>query len=337
MPVKSFADTSAVSIAYALSDAANASEASIAKLNLVPFTTEGFTMAKEAKTSTAITDNRRTQGSKNTKGSASGAVTVEFGATPFCLDLLQAVLMNTWEDDGAGDAKVITDSNIKQYMVFEKTIRPTVGAAEKQYHERYFGTLVNDVTVELGEGELITMAMNTMSAFADYTEAVQGANGLGGSLAAAKEAPANYEIADSTNNLTNFVITDDKGTPLEVTFTDVSLQIANNVREQAAIGHEFAAGMGMGKVEVSLSAEAYFFDQTLLDVHMKNRRIKGSTVIETVEGKFEIFFPNMVAQSPSNSADGENQDYVTSLTLTAEAGVHEGKDCCIYIKYTPAP
>ena len=65
MPIKSFADTSSVSLAYALSDDANATEAALASMNYVPFTTEGFAMAKEAKTSTAITDNRRTSGSKH--------------------------------------------------------------------------------------------------------------------------------------------------------------------------------------------------------------------------------------------------------------------------------
>lgn len=334
MPIKSFADTSAVSLSYAFSDAADAGEVVATELNLVPFTTEGFTMSKEAKTSAAISGSRRIKGSKNTKGSASGAATLEFGSSQFCLDMLQAALMNTWTDAGDGSSYIF-DSDVKQYLLFEKTIRPNAGAAEKQSHERYFGTLVNDATIELGDGELITLAVNTMSANADYTEAPQGSDGMGGSIATTKVVPESYEIADASNNLENFVLRDAGGQPLELTFASASIGIENNVREQPGLGHVFSAGMGMGKVGVSVSGEVYYYDQTVLDVHMTNKRMTGEASIETEEGRFDFFFPNMVAQSPSSNAGGENQDYTTSLTLSAEEGKHEGKDCTVYIKFTP--
>lgn len=335
MAIKSFADTSAVSLAYAFSDAANDTElAPSLSMNLIPFRDEGFTMAKESQASTAITDSRRVRGSKNTKGTASGSVTLEFGAIQFATDMLQAALMNNWQVQPDGSLH-IWDSNIKQYLVVEKTMRPNGGATNPQYHERYYGTLVNTLGMELGDGDLITMNVDTMSAFADYDEGIQGQDGLGGSIASAKVVPDDYEIADSSNNLENFILRDENGDPLELTFASASLSIENNVREQPGLGHVFAAGMGMGKVGVSTSAEVYFFDQTILDVHMNNKRMTGEYTIQTKEGKFEFFFPNMVAQSPESSASGENQDYTTSLTLTAEEGVYEGERCCIYIKYTP--
>lgn len=335
MPIKSFADTSAVSLAYAFSDAADASELTDTNFQLVPFTTEGFTMSKEAKSSQAISGSRRTRGSKNTKGTAAGALTVEFGAVDFCLDMLQAAMMNTWTDLGTG-VKTIYDSDLTQFLAFEKTIRPSVGQAEKQSHEKFFGTLVNDITLEFGDGELVTMAVNTMSSFADYNEALQGVDGLGGSMATVKTVPSDYEIADSSNNLDSLVLLDENDVPLEMTFSTASLQIENNVREQPGLGHVFAAGMGMGKVAASLSGDVYYYDQTVLDTHMNNRRMKGRAVVETREGKFEFFFPNMVAQSPTSNAGGENQDYTTSLTLSAEEGIHEGVTCTMFIEYTPA-
>ena len=337
MAIKSYADTSAVSLAYAFSDAANKEDLPTGiAMGLVPFRDEGFNMAKEAQVSAAISNSRRIKGSKNTKGTASGSLTVEFGGVDFALDMLQAALMNTWtvQPDGS---MTIFDSNLKQYMVIEKTMKPAGdGATLEQYHEQYFGTLVNSLNMEIGDGELITLAMDTMSAFADYGHALQGTDGLGGSLATVKNVPADYEIADSSNNLENFTLRDENGVPLELTFASASLSIENNVREQPGLGHVFAAGMGMGKVGVSSSAEVYFYDQTILNVHMENKRMSGEYVIETREGKFEFFYPNMVAQSPESSAGGENQDYTTSLTLSAEEGTHEGQACCIFIRYTPA-
>jgi hypothetical protein len=344
MPVKSFTDTSAVSLAYAIDDGTTPAEFIMEvggyTLDYIPFTTEGFNMAKEAKTSTAITNDRRQSNSKNTKGSASGAVTMEFGATPFILDMLSLGLMNEWAPVDELDftkGAFITDGDIKKFMVVEKTVKSGPDTTDMLFHERYYGTMVNDFTMEFGDGELITLALNTISMFADYASAAAGADGLGGSIATEKRVPADYEIADSSNNLKNLILKDPAGVPLEVVFSDASLQVQNNVREQPGLGHEFAAGVGMGKVAVSLSGEIYFFDQTVLDAHMKNKRLSGEMTVDTAEGTFYIILPNLVAQSPSNSAEGENQDYKTSITLTAEKGsvMIEGVEhvCSIVVKY----
>jgi len=346
--VKSFNDTSSVSLAYAISPLDSKSDfvgATRVPMKLIPFTTEGFAMQKESKTSTAIRGDRRTSGSKNTKGSANGAVTVEFGATPWILDLLQLALLGTWKDVNSTDplqGKFITDGELKQYMVVEKTVRQGALATDRLDHEWYFGTIMNDVTMQFGDGELITLACNTMSANADYGNAVAGADGLGGSVGNAKTAPANYEIADSSNNLSAIEIRDENDDLLEVTWSDASLQIQNNAREQSGLGHQFAAGIGVGKVAVTFSGEIYYFDQTILDTHMNNKRVSLKTTVSTAEGTFTIQMPNLMAQAPTNNAEGENADYKSAMTLTAEAGkvtIGDNVDvpCVIAISYVPTP
>lgn len=345
MTVRSFADTSAVSLSYALSDATSAAELSAVPANYLPYTTEGFSMQKEAVMSTAIRGDRRTTGSKNTRGSATAAATVEFGGSQFCLDMLQLTMMNTWKpvDDSDADAgQYIIDSNILQYMAVEKTTRPGGKPTDQQYHERYYGVAINDTTLDLADAALVTMAMNGVGVFADSDHAVQGVNGLGGSVfQAGKSLPADYEIADSSNNLKNLIVTNAAGVPLEVTFASASLQVTNNVREQNALGAVFASGIGLGKVAVQLTGDMYFIDQTILDVHMNNQRIKASMEIETREGTFKIELPNLMAQSPTSNSQGENQDYMTSITLVAEAGTVEvnGVDtlCSICITYVEKP
>lgn len=347
MPVvRSFNDTSSVSLAYAIDNHIARSDFTTTPtpFKLVPFTTESFTMQKEAKQSTAIKGNRRSSGSKNTKGSANGGLTVEFGANQFCLDFLQAAMMNTWTEITPGtpaDGKYITDGELKTYLVWEKTARQGLLATDRLDHECFYGTAVNEATVEFGDGELITLALATISAFADYTNALAGANGLGGSIASAKAAPTDYEIADSSNNLKNIELYDDTDTLMEVTWSDASLQIQNNVREQSGLSHEFAAGIGIGKVAATLSGEIYYFDQAMLRAHMTNKRMKAVLNISTEEGTFKITLPNLMAQTPTSNAEGENEDYKTSLTLTAEEGEVElggaPKKCVIAIEYVPAP
>lgn len=341
MPVRSFTDTSAVSIAYALGDGLTPAEFAGKQFSYLPYTSEGLQMQKEARTSTAITTSRRTSGSKNTRGSASGSVGLEFGAAPFIMDMLAVSLMSEWADvDGADPTKgkFITDSDIKKFLAIEKTTKSGPLAADLQYHERYYGTMVNDLTLEFGDAELVTMALNTISVFADYASAAAGADSLGGSLATiAKAVPAPYEIADSSNNLKSLILKDASGAPMEVVFSDASLQVQNNVREQTGLGAEFASGVGVGKVAVSLSGEIYFYDQTILKAHMDNERLSAEMTIETAQGTFTITLPNLMAQSPTNNSGGENQDYKTQLTFSAEAGKVEIEgvqhDCVIAVKY----
>lgn len=346
--VRSFNDSSSVAVAYAISDKDSKADfvgASRVPMKLLPFTTEGFAMQKEPKSSTAIRGDRRTSGSKNTKGSANGAVTVEFGATPFVLDLLQLIMLNTWKDvDGANPllGKFITDGELKQYAVFEKTVRQGTLATDRLDHEWYFGTVMNDATLNFGDGELITLACNTMSANADYGNALAGADGLGGSVAISKAVPENYEIADSSNNLAAIEIRDENDDLLEVTWSDASMQIQNNAREQSGLGHQFAAGIGIGKVAVTFSGEIYYYDQTILDTHMNNKRVKLKATISTTEGTFTIIAPNLMAQAPTNNAEGENADYKSAMTLVAEAGkVTIGTNvdvvCALAITYVPTP
>lgn len=345
--VKSFNDTSAVSLAYGISDLDRKSDFTSAKIpmSLIPFTTEGFAMQKEAKSSTAIRGTRRTSGSKNTKGSANGALTLEFGATQFVLDMLSLIALSEWKDiDPATPAlgKYLVDGETKKYMVVEKTMRTGPAATDRLDHEWYFGTIMNDATLEFGDGELITLAMNTMSANADYATALAGADGLGGSIASAKTAPANYEIADSSNNLSKIEITDSEKQVMEVTWSDASFQIQNNAREQSGLGHQFAAGIGIGKVAATFSGTIYYYDQAILDAHMKNKRVSLKTTIATAEGTFTIRMPNLMAQAPTNNAESENTDFSTALTLAAEAGTldigtNKNVPCIFCIEYVPTP
>ena len=344
--ISSFNDTSAVSVAYAINDSADKATVTAAKpaMKLLPFTSESFTMQKESKTSEAIRGDRRTSGSKNTKGSANGGLTIEFGAVDFALDLLQLTMMNVWKPiDGALPAagKYLIDGELKQFMLVEKTVSTGKLATDRLDHEWYFGTAVNDATLKFADGELVTFETSTISANADYGNAIAGATGLGGSLALSKAKPVDYEIADSSNNLASIELRDEDDELMEVVWADASLQIQNNVREQSGLSRQFAAGIGVGMVGVNFSGEIYYVDQTILDTHMKNKFMSAKITVATAEGTFTIHLPKLKAQAPTNNADGQNNDYKTSLTLAAEAGVATigavDVPCMIAIEYVPTP
>lgn len=332
MAIKTFADTSSVSVAYAFSDAYNREELAGKSLDMtvVPYTSEGFSMSKESQQSEAISSSRRIQGTKNTKGSAEGQVTQEFGVTQVFADMLKATLMSDWSDKG--DFKEIFDSDIKQYMVWERTIRVNPGDNNLQTQEQYYGTLVNEATLEIGDGDLMTFDITTLSANAEYAETAQGGGRLGGSIACTKVVADGYEIADGSNNINNIVVRNSAGEIVPMTFSNATLTINNNARVQDAIGHVFAAGVAVGMVELSISGEVYYFDNSVMDAHMNNEIMSVEFSVQTRDGRFEFLLPAMTAESPDANSTGQNQDFMQSLTLNAQQGTVDGTPCVVRVR-----
>lgn len=322
MPVKQFNDTSIVSVGYAIDNAANEGELSATEMTYVPYTTEGFSISKETKQSGAIVNDRRPNGSKNTNGSASGSFTTEFGYAPFVLDMLQVALMSTWTEDttAADGSRYITDGEDLQFFVAEKRERVSPGGVRRNVHQRFFGNLVNEATIEIGNGELVTFQVSTNAAFGDVDEADASTNEDAGGLVTSYKIPASYEIADSSNNIDKIVLKDDAGNPLDVTWTDMTLTISNNVREQPGLGNEFAAGMAIGRVGVSVSGNIYYMDSTILNTHLNNGTASLEITISTSEGTFTIVIPKLKAESPEANSQSPNEDYSQSVSLTAERG-----------------
>lgn len=344
MPVKTFADTSAVSIAYAISDAADSSEVTATEMTLIPFTQENFTMGKESQQSGAITGDRRVKGQKNTSGSATTGWTAEMGLTSIFRDFFQLAAQNEWEVDSvaADGSEFIYDSDNLQYFLAEKRVSKDTGGTPMNYMQRYYGNLVNELTISFSRSNLVTMQVASMPVFADRDKADATSDPLAGSLVTTYNSPADYEIVDSANNLKNIVLKDSAGNPLDVTFAnDLTITIGNNVREQAAVNSMFAAGMAAGKVNATISGTAFYYDDTILKEHMDNGTLSAEVTLETQDGTMVLNFPALKAGNPEANAQGENQDYTESLNLTAQEGeVTLGGDpvkCMFAAVYTPAP
>lgn len=337
--IRSFTDTSAVSLAYALDGAADASELTATSLTYLPFTQEGFQLSKDSQMSTAIRGDRRQSGSKNTKGTAAGSAGLEFGVTPFVNDMLKAAMMSEWVNHTTDtNQSFITDGETKQYFLVEKRVRNVVAGTLTNFFERYYGNLVNEVSLEMGGSNLVTMSVNTMAVFGDIANAAADVDEDAGGLVTTYATPPDYEIADASNNVKKVTLFDADGNELPVTFSTVTVSITNNVREQEAVGSEFAGGMGMGKVNPQVSGTIYFYDDAILDAHLRNKYVSAEITVDTAEGEFVIYLPRAKAQAPNANAGGENQDYTQSLTLAGEAGEVEFDGttykCAIAIKRT---
>lgn len=333
MTILSFADTSAVSLAYALSDSSTAVEFGTVPtaMKLIPFTTESFKMSKESKTSSAISSGRRITGVKNTSGTVAGGATVEFGYNPFVKDMLQAAMMNTWSTN------TLLDGAAKQYLAWEKITRTDTGATLNQDVEQYFGMLVDEATLTMNAGDICTLELAFVGANGEYISAVQGADGLGGSMASARDAFTAYELADASNNLDNVTIKDSTNAVIPLVFSQCSLKISNNAAAQTAVGHVFPAGMRTGQVGVEFSGTVFYSDQKALAAHMKNEILSVAFSIATKEGTYDFSIPAAIAQAPGGNAQGQNQDYTQTITLTGIEGTVGANKCVLSIAATDAP
>jgi hypothetical protein len=322
--------------------AADSTEVTATELAYLPFTQEGFQLSKDSQMSAAIRGDRRQSGSKNTKGTAAGSAGVEFGVTPFVSDMLKAAMMNEWAVSATlPQESFITDGEIKQYMLVEKRVRNVIDGTLTNFFERYYGNLVNEVSLELGGSDLVSMSVNTMAVFGDTANSPADMDADAGGLVATYSTPGDYEIADASNNVKKATLFDEAGVALPVVFSTVSVSITNNVREQEAVGSEFAGGMGMGKVNAQVSGTIYYYDDSILDAHLRNKYVSAEIVVETLEGEFVIYLPRAKAEAPNANAGGENQDYTQTLTLNGEAGSVDfdgtPQPCVIAIKRTLAP
>lgn len=337
--IRSFTDTSAVSLAYALDGASDASEVTATKLTYLPYTQEGFQLSKDSQMSTAIRGDRRPSGSKNTKGTAAGSAGLEFGITPFVNDMLQCAMMSTWIDHATeNDQSFISDGEIKNFFLVEKRVRNVVDGTLTNFFERYYGNLANEVSMEIGGSSLVSMSVNTMAVFGDTAKSAADADADAGGIVANYLTPPDYEIADASNNVKKATLFDADGSILPVTFSSLTVSITNNVREQEAVGSEFAGGMGMGKVNAQVTGTIYYYDDSILDAHLLNKYVSAEITLDTAEGEFVITLPKAKAEAPNANAGGENQDYTQTLTLNGEAGEvefdGEAYPCVIAIKRT---
>lgn len=353
MGVKTFADTSVVKLALQNSNYATYEEWLLTHENhtnktnftTIPYTTESFKASKETKMSTAITGNRRQSGSRNIKGSASGGFTIEASLNSTLLSyLIPAALMNDFVDVTTTDDKqirVITDGATISPMLVEKYEKTVVDG--KTYHEfsQFFGTCVNELSFDFGAADFVKVSATTMSTDFNLNSSVISGNtedNLASSLAAGYTVVTPDDLLDTTNSIKSIKLFGEDGIEIKAVFSTASLKITNNLREQSALGYEFMAGIGAGKVNVTITGEIYFYNNEIFRKHLDNDKISAIIELEDSNEVLEIHLPKLTVAAPTNNSQGENQDYKTSISFNAEEGsiaVGDGttKNCVVAMKY----
>jgi len=175
-----------------------------------------------------------------------------------------------------------------------------------EYHN-FTGMNVNGMSLSFENGSILTGSMDMLGLSASLTSTqISGATNVGSST---------NDVMNSVSNLTNIEF-DDVDTSAKI--LSMSLDIANNLRPQNAIGSLAACGIGVGRFEVSGSISLYFEDSTEYDKYAANTSFKLSMRAEDNNGKAYVFtMPNVKYESMSNPSGGTDSDIILEGSFRA--------------------
>jgi hypothetical protein len=101
---------------------------------------------------------------------------------------------------------------------------------------------------------------------------------------------------------------------------DATIEVANNLRRQVAIGSIAPVGIGNGEFAVTLTLNTYFGDKSLLDKLLANTLTSFDLRIGRTDSNNESYvldFPSVKFQSGSPSVSGKNADVMLQLGAAA--------------------
>lgn len=236
--------------------------------------------------------------------------------------------------------KSITDGEKIKPLLVEKYEKNTVDGTTYHEFSQFFGTCVNELSFEFGAADFVKVSATTMSTDFNLKSSSSSTSddNYSGSLAESYVPVTQDSLLDTTNSIKSIKLLDVDGNQIQAVFSTASLKITNNLREQSALGYEYMAGIGAGKVNVTLTGEIYFFNNDIFRKHLENEKVSAIIELEDENEVLQIVLPKLTVAAPTNNSQGENQDYKTSLSFNAEEGLADlgdglTKECVIAMKY----
>lgn len=100
--------------------------------------------------------------------------------------------------------------------------------------------------------------------------------------------------------------------------TDLTLDIAANMRERNALGQITPVGIGQGTIEVTGSLTCYFADASLVDLVLAGTISSIGISVDCGTTAYGFFIPAAVFTQGSPAVSGQNEDVLVELAFTAQ-------------------
>jgi hypothetical protein len=272
-----FSSSNTAQIAYAIDKAKEIGDVTATKLQPLNILTSSLKPAMESKTDDSIRPDGQFGISKVVGASCGGDLTFNLRFEEYD-DFLRGALRNDWVQDSTDPKrKYLYNGNQQIPFFFEQRVART---------EENLTTVTNDFRRFLSHF-LTTFSVEL--AAKDFVSATASFNGLNFALAEA-DATSNPEAGklptvatygdfnprdpfDASNSLDMLVFKDKNCNTLPIVLETGSLTFDSNTREDAAVGHKYAANIGLGRLAVTLDGTLYYSGQQVIKALMGDENL----------------------------------------------------------------
>lgn len=255
----------------------------------------------EYRTSNEINTHRQVSDLTQVGGEAGGDIGIEMSYGNFD-PILEALLGGTWSTD------VLKVGNTERSFTFEKKFEG--GATD--YFERYVGSRINTLSLNLSAKEIVTGSFGIMSKQATPDDDIV----TGATYTAPNTNPV-MNASTGFQSLTMAGITQPE-------LMDLSITITNNMGQQPVMGQVGSKGVRTGRFEVTGQFTAYFANQEMLANYIGNVATDLSFIVGG-SGALNYTFAigNLKFTAVGTPTPGNNQDVMQTVSFQ---GIYDASD-----------
>lgn len=209
--------------------------------------------------------------------------------------------------DASGETVTIKGAYIRNGTT-QKSFTIEKGFLDAAEYFRYTGMVVNNLSLNVEAQQIVTGSVG----FIGKDGTLQGT-----SLDASPTAANSNEIMNAIGNVGSI-----RENGVEVAspnyIRSISLELANNLRQQYAVGSDSLIGVGTGKCDVTGTINTYFGNSDVLDKFYDGTRTSIDFRLTDAAGNTYIFdIPEIEFESGNATAQGQDQDVFAEMGFRA--------------------
>jgi hypothetical protein len=245
-------------------------------------------VSNELRADATVSDVRRTG------ISVSGDINFELHKSLPFEDLLAAALRGTWTTN------VVKGGVLKPAYTLERKI---IGSAATAYL-RFAGSRIGGLSLSLTPEEIITGSFKVMGTAHTAATAI---------ITGATYAPVSSSPVMAGVDVTSLAVSGVAG----VDYTNLTIDIDNNLRVQRKLGSTSARGIGYGRRQITGTLGCYFEDLTAYNAFLNNSTPSITATASDGTDTFTITVPKIRITGGEVPSPGNDQDIMLNLTWQA--------------------
>lgn len=204
--------------------------------------------------------------------------------------------------ESAGDSVTITGQMVRNGVVVKAfTIQKRFNDATAVEYNNFTGMHVNGWSLNFENGSILNGSFDFIGLSADLTTTQF--------TTPSNVAASTNDVMNGVNNVKNIEIDDVDAAAC--TIVSLTVDVANNLRTQNAIGQLASCGVGVGRFEVTGAISLYFEDEAEYVKFTGNTAFKLSFRTEDSAGKSYVFtFPRVKYEDMSLASGGTDSDII---------------------------